>query len=53
MENLREIKQEVKPEKIEQETKTPVIRPGQMRVIKRNGSVVPYDEEKIAIAIFS
>ena len=51
MENLREIKQEVKPEKIEQETKTPVIRPGQMRVIKRNGSVVPYDEEKIAIAI--
>ena len=51
MENLREIKQEVKPEKTEQETKTPVIRPGQMRVIKRNGSVVPYDEEKIAIAI--
>ena len=51
MENLREIKQEEKPEKIEQETKPPVIRPGQMRVIKRNGSVVPYDEEKISIAI--
>ena len=51
MENLREIKQEEKPEKIEQETKPPVIRPGQMRVIKRNGSVVSYDEEKISIAI--
>lgn len=25
--------------------------PGQMRVIKRNGTVVPYDESKIAIAI--
>ncbi|RZO94968.1 MAG: hypothetical protein EVA52_00625, partial [Gammaproteobacteria bacterium] len=27
------------------------IAPGQMRVIKRNGSVVSYDAEKIAIAI--
>ena len=32
------------------ETKT-AIAPGQMRVIKRNGSVVSYDAEKIAIAI--
>ena len=39
-------KKEVKPE----ETK-PAIAPGQMRVIKRNGSVVSYDAEKIAIAI--
>lgn len=29
----------------------PAIAPGQMRVIKRNGSVVSYDAEKIAIAI--
>ena len=39
-------KKEAKPE----ETK-PAIAPGQMRVIKRNGSVVSYDAEKIAIAI--
>ena len=25
--------------------------PGQLRVIKRNGTVVPYDESKIAVAI--
>ncbi len=25
--------------------------PGQMRVIKRNGAVVPYDQSKISIAI--
>ena len=34
-----------------QEQQTPAIAPGQMRVIKRNGSVVSYDAEKIAIAI--
>ena len=39
-------KKEVKPEE-----KKPAIAPGQMRVIKRNGSVVSYDAEKIAIAI--
>ena len=33
------------------EDKRPAIAPGQMRVIKRNGSVVSYDAEKIAIAI--
>tara|TARA_Y100000768_G_scaffold113611_1_gene83769 strand:+ start:13817 stop:16684 length:2868 start_codon:yes stop_codon:yes gene_type:complete len=44
-------------EKIEKTTKQapeqtkPAIAPGQMRVIKRNGSVVSYDPEKIAIAI--
>ena len=25
--------------------------PGQLRVIKRNGAVVPYDDSKIAVAI--
>ena len=35
----------------EQEQPKPAIAPGQMRVIKRNGSVVSYDAEKIAIAI--
>ena len=39
-------KKEAKPEEIK-----PAIAPGQMRVIKRNGSVVSYDAEKIAIAI--
>ncbi len=39
-------KKEHKPEE-----KKPAIAPGQMRVIKRNGSVVSYDAEKIAIAI--
>ena len=39
--NKREVQKEVKP----------AIAPGQMRVIKRNGSVVSYDAEKIAIAI--
>ena len=51
MENLRETEQKIEPTKIEQEAKAPAITPGQMRVIKRNGSVVPYDQEKIAIAI--
>ena len=46
-----------KPEKEEkivqktQEQTNSAIAPGQMRVIKRNGSVVSYDAEKIAIAI--
>ena len=51
MENLRESEQNPAPSKTEQKTKAPAITPGQMRVIKRNGSVVPYDQEKIAIAI--
>ena len=36
---------------VKSEEKKPAIAPGQMRVIKRNGSVVSYDAEKIAIAI--
>ena len=51
MENLRESEQNPASTKTEQKTKAPAITPGQMRVIKRNGSVVPYDQEKIAIAI--
>ena len=51
MENLRESEQNPAPTKTEQKTKAPAITPGQMRVIKRNGSVVTYDQEKIAIAI--
>ena len=49
MDNLRETQpteQISTPEK-----ETTAITPGQMRVIKRNGSVVPYDQEKIGIAI--
>ena len=45
-ENEERSKQEVQENK-EQDA----IAPGQMRVIKRNGSVVSYDAEKIAIAI--
>ena len=40
-----------KTTQIEQEQPKPAISPGQMRVIKRNGFVVSYDAEKIAIAI--
>ena len=47
MENLRESEQNPAPTKTEQKTKAPAITPGQMRVIKRNGSVVTYDQEKI------
>ena len=43
-------KQEPQQETRQAEQK-PAIAPGQMRVIKRNGSVVSYDAEKIAIAI--
>lgn len=46
---------ETAPDTKKQETGQPQIKsaiaPGQMRVIKRNGSVVSYDAEKIAIAI--
>tara|TARA_B100000700_G_scaffold283513_1_gene335933 strand:- start:12584 stop:15448 length:2865 start_codon:yes stop_codon:yes gene_type:complete len=43
------IKERKNKEKIE--LPRPAIAPGQMRVIKRNGSVVAYDAEKISIAI--
>ena len=42
---------EQKPQQITKQQAKPAIAPGQMRVIKRNGSVVSYDAEKIAIAI--
>ncbi len=42
-------KKEQQEQQIQQEA--PAITPGRLRVIKRNGSVVPYDEEKISIAI--
>ena len=51
MENITESEQKkeiLKAPKIQEKT---TIAPGQVRVIKRNGSVVPYNQEKIAIAI--
>ena len=51
MENLRETSTTEQTKTPEQEKETAAITPGQMRVIKRNGSVVPYDQEKIGIAI--
>ena len=46
-----ETAQETKKQETEQPQIKSAIAPGQMRVIKRNGSVVSYDAEKIAIAI--
>ena len=46
-----ETAQEIKKQEIGQPQIKSAIAPGQMRVIKRNGSVVSYDAEKIAIAI--
>ena len=51
MENLRETQLTEQTKTAEREKETAAITPGQMRVIKRNGSVVPYDQEKIGIAI--
>ena len=42
---------EQKQQQTSKQQAKPAIAPGQMRVIKRNGSVVSYDAEKIAIAI--
>ena len=52
MERGEEITPE-QPQKEKQDIKkiSPAIAPGQMRVIKRNGAVVSYDAEKIAIAM--
>ncbi len=36
---------------IQQADKKPASAPGQIRVIKRNGALVPYDESKISVAI--
>ena len=51
MDNLRETQSTEQINTPEKEKETTAITPGQMRVIKRNGSVVPYDQEKIGIAI--
>lgn len=51
MEHVRETQPTKETEPVQQEKETAAITPGQMRVIKRNGSVVPYNQEKIAIAI--
>ncbi len=51
MENIRQTEEKKETELQKEQTATQAITPGQMRVIKRNGSVVPYDQEKIAIAI--
>ena len=47
MENVRETQPTKETEPVQQEKETAAITPGQMRVIKRNGSVVPYDQETI------
>ena len=51
METTTETAQETKKQETGQPQIKSAIAPGQMRVIKRNGSVVSYDAEKIAIAI--
>ena len=51
MENVRETQPTKETESVQKEKETTNPIPGQMRVMKRNGSVVPYDQEKIAIAI--
>ena len=51
METTTETAQETKKQETRQPQIKSAIAPGQMRVIKRNGSVVSYDAEKIAIAI--
>ena len=51
MEQTTQNTEETAKKEVKQQEKKPAIAPGQMRVIKRNGSVVSYDAEKIAIAI--
>ena len=51
MEKVRETQPTKEREPVQKEKETAAITPGQMRMIKRNGSVVPYNQEKIAIAI--
>ena len=50
METGQEVEKKEQPEQVVQQ-ETTAITPGKLRVIKRNGSVVPYNEEKISIAI--
>lgn len=51
METATETEKQKPQQEKKQAAQKPAIAPGQMRVIKRNGSVVSYDAEKIAIAI--
>ena len=51
METATETGKQDPQQETKQAAQKPAIAPGQMRVIKRNGSVVSYDAEKIAIAI--
>ena len=51
MENIRQTEEKKETKQQKEPAAAQAITPGQMRVIKRNGSVVPYDQEKIAIAI--
>ena len=51
METATETGKQEPQQETKQAEQKPAIAPGQMRVIKRNGSVVSYDAEKIAIAI--
>ena len=51
MENITESEQKKEVLKVPKIQEKKAITPGQVRVIKRNGSVVPYNQEKIAIAI--
>ena len=51
MENITETAQQNEKKEINIEEENLAIAPGKMRVIKRNGSVVSYEAEKIAIAI--
>jgi len=51
MEPSTQTSEKTTKKEVKLEEERPAIAPGQMRVIKRNGSVVSYDAEKIAIAI--
>jgi len=51
MEPSTQTSEKTTKKEVKQEEERSAIAPGQMRVIKRNGSVVSYDAEKIAIAI--
>ncbi len=51
MENIRTEEQQKTKQERQIKEENLAVAPGQMRVIKRNGSVVSYEAEKITIAI--
>ena len=54
LKNTKAMEQQVRQEKKEEAIEVSpnlVMAPGKMRVIKRNGKVVAFDEEKIKVAI--